>query len=495
MRFSTIIVDDETPSLRFVQAIIEKYVPELAVADTAASGVEALERMDRQPVDLVLTDISMPGMNGIALAERTRELYPATRIVFISGYADFEYAMGAIRVTADDYLLKPLNISNTTQSLKKVARKLADEYTERWNNAVCGMAVGADADSRDALLSKPCRFALIRWGNAPFGQPAKIHNTRVIASPGFPYTVIQGADENERVIIMDQPPRPFEEFQADCEEYARGVNPQAYTAALSRAMAPLSALGGFIEKARLRVEKRAMIGKPLVFRVQDHDPEPPPLPNASNALRQAEYFASSGNMDKVKDIFINMAAEWENGRNTQRQVSKAVLPMAQRLSLSRPSKRGDTVLRDTMELIQQASSCGELMAGLFDLLYRDEEYHGISATPQKLCEYAMTYIRENYTKPLSVQAVCSEIGVSHTYLNRLLRKYGGTSFSAYLTQCRMDAAIELIRRQPETLLRDVAACVGYDDPSYFSKVFHQAVGCAPTQFAADAREGTRDGYS
>ncbi len=86
----------------------------------------------------------------------------------------------------------------------------------------------------------------------------------------------------------------------------------------------------------------------------------------------------------------------------------------------------------------------------------------------------MAYIRQNFAKPLSVQSVCTKIGVSQTYMSRLLRNYGNTSFSAFLTQCRMDAAMELILKHPDILLRGVAACVGYDDPSYFSKVFHQA---------------------
>jgi two-component system response regulator YesN len=92
------------------------------------------------------------------------------------------------------------------------------------------------------------------------------------------------------------------------------------------------------------------------------------------------------------------------------------------------------------------------------------------------------YIEENYAQPLSMQSVCDEIGISQTYLSRLFRKYSETTFNAFLTRCRMEAAMKLLRDKPDLLLRDVAACVGYDDSSYFTKVFHQYTGKTPSQF-------------
>ena len=91
---------------------------------------------------------------------------------------------------------------------------------------------------------------------------------------------------------------------------------------------------------------------------------------------------------------------------------------------------------------------------------------------------------ENYAKPISIQTVCAEIGISQTYLSRLFRKHGDTSFSTYLTQRRLNAAMDLIRQHPDMALRNVASCVGYEDYAYFSKVFHQIVGCTPSQWVA-----------
>lgn len=94
----------------------------------------------------------------------------------------------------------------------------------------------------------------------------------------------------------------------------------------------------------------------------------------------------------------------------------------------------------------------------------------------------LQYIDENYAHPLSMQSVCEKIGISQTYLSRLFRKYSDTTFNAYLTRRRIEAALKLLQEHPDFLLRDIAACVGYEDASYFSKVFHQYTGFSPSQY-------------
>ena len=96
----------------------------------------------------------------------------------------------------------------------------------------------------------------------------------------------------------------------------------------------------------------------------------------------------------------------------------------------------------------------------------------------------MRYVREKYAQPISIQHVCAEVGISQTYLSRLFRKFGSTSFNSFLTRCRMESAMSMIRENADLPLRSIAACVGYDDYAYFSKVFHQYVGCTPSQFAS-----------
>ena len=130
------------------------------------------------------------------------------------------------------------------------------------------------------------------------------------------------------------------------------------------------------------------------------------------------------------------------------------------------------------------------MVGIYTLLFDDSLDVDKKLSPEDLFSYALSYIRDNYGNPLSISQVCSEIGISQTYLSRLFRKYGNTSFNAYLTQCRMEGAMKLMQEHPDMRLRDVAACVGYEDSSYFSKVFHQMTGKTPSQWVNDLTNET-----
>ena len=485
MTYSVLLVDDEMPALRFMKAIIDKYLPEFAVVEKVTAGANALAYLRQHPVDLMITDISMPGMDGITLAKQARALLPNMHIVIVSGYAEFDYARGALNVAADDYLLKPLSVPNATRALKEVAVKLEAEYTTRRNVIICDLASSKSPAAPDTLLHNPHCFALIRWGNLRSGQPFRLFTTSVIPSPDYPFTVLQGVDEDERIVVSGQ---PFADFHTGFLAFAAHENSMSYTAVLNRVSMPLSSLRNFIEKATDCIDKCLIIGKRQLLYLEDGNPVPSPMNNPGLVLHKIEHFASIGNMKMVKETFVNLAAEWEKQQYTQQQIATVVYSLTQQVILATPylMKKQERVLRETTELLQYSSSYGSLMAGLYDMLFDDNDFHDKNLSPKELCGYIMTHIRQNYAKPLSVQSVCTEIGVSQTYLSRLLRKYGDTSFSSYLTKCRMDAAMEMIRQHPDILLRDVAACVGYDDASYFSKVFHQATNMTPTQFAAEA---------
>ena len=129
--YKVLLVDDEMPALRFLQTIIEKFARELTIAQSCLSGEAALAFLRENKVDLLITDISMSGMDGIALAHAARALQPEIHIVIVTGYAEFEYAKGAIQAAVDDYILKPVSVSHMAEVLGKIKEKLDEENSLR----------------------------------------------------------------------------------------------------------------------------------------------------------------------------------------------------------------------------------------------------------------------------------------------------------------------------------------------------------------------------
>lgn len=99
----------------------------VSVVKAASNAIEALDYIDEHKVDLILTDIKMPVMDGIELMKRVRTLRPETVFIILSGYAEFSYAQEALRYGARDYLLKPLD----EKTLVSVVLKCMEEEKSR----------------------------------------------------------------------------------------------------------------------------------------------------------------------------------------------------------------------------------------------------------------------------------------------------------------------------------------------------------------------------
>ncbi|MDE6965051.1 MAG: response regulator, partial [Lachnospiraceae bacterium] len=101
----------------------------------AENGQEVLEYLSRNPVDVVFTDISMPVMSGMELAEILYREYPEVKVVFLSGYADFKYAQQALKFGVSDYVLKPVKTDvlwkTFTELKQKMDKKVKPEAEEK----------------------------------------------------------------------------------------------------------------------------------------------------------------------------------------------------------------------------------------------------------------------------------------------------------------------------------------------------------------------------
>lgn len=128
--YSVYIADDEMWVIVGLKKRIEKTGLPFQVVGEANNGVMALEEIEKKKPDILFTDIRMPGYNGLELLELLRKKEFDTKVVLISGYAEFEYAQSAIRNGAYDYLLKPIDQDKLQTVLERI---LGDGSTESGN--------------------------------------------------------------------------------------------------------------------------------------------------------------------------------------------------------------------------------------------------------------------------------------------------------------------------------------------------------------------------
>ena len=104
--YSIMIVEDEYLVRQGIASLVDYEQFGMQVIAQAENGREAWQKFQENPADILLTDINMPQMNGLELAKLVRDQAPKCHIVFLTGYDDFDYARTAIKLGADDYLLK-----------------------------------------------------------------------------------------------------------------------------------------------------------------------------------------------------------------------------------------------------------------------------------------------------------------------------------------------------------------------------------------------------
>lgn len=125
-QMNVLIVDDEEIIRRGLRVILEQIVTGFVVGGTVKNGVKALEFLKEQNIDVVITDIRMPQMDGIELTRQIRMQWPHMPVVILSGHDDYEYLREALREGVKDYLLKPVDRVEFTKCMSNI--------WNNWNN-------------------------------------------------------------------------------------------------------------------------------------------------------------------------------------------------------------------------------------------------------------------------------------------------------------------------------------------------------------------------
>ena len=131
--YNVLLVDDEADVLLAMKKKINWEALGFCLAGTAENGQEALEMTEQLHIDVVMTDIKMPYMDGLTLCRRLKENYRNMKVIIYSGFDDFEFAREAVHLEAEEYLLKPISAKDMQEVFARVKNKLDQEYNEYRN--------------------------------------------------------------------------------------------------------------------------------------------------------------------------------------------------------------------------------------------------------------------------------------------------------------------------------------------------------------------------
>ena len=121
-----LLVDDERIIREHIEFLLRK-LPDVILTASCANAFDALESIENNMPDILLTDIKMPQMNGLELIERVQKMNPAIHCLVLSGYDEFQFAKNAIKLGVREYLLKPFYEEELIESLSRICQQISAE--------------------------------------------------------------------------------------------------------------------------------------------------------------------------------------------------------------------------------------------------------------------------------------------------------------------------------------------------------------------------------
>ncbi|MZQ84921.1 response regulator [Paenibacillus sp. 5J-6] len=523
---NVLVVDDE-PIIRLgLRTLVDWEMHGFHYAGDAEDGLEAVELLESLQIDIVITDLIMPRMDGIALIRELRDWTRPISSIVLSCMDDFTYVKEAMKLGAKDYILKPtMEPESLIDILLGVKRELEAQRNEQREQQIRELELastkqmqlsnrlqaylqtklgeaelqaelfGADAPpsgSAGASASSSSLVSLLlhtsaavidwRWTGCLAALPLAADSTLLLlpaaaeqqdaAEDGGVYATAAALERAAEVRLAHAPDwfigagvviRRLADVQPAAALHARQVQERFYSSSWNRLVVHAP-------------EAACGQGHALPFEIRS-DLLRCVLHNNSEGYRHhAEALCrklGEQRHDKEKVlIFIQELLALAAGYARERGC--AALERYEELYVNSKALSGCSRFEQVSEVVFQAMSM--LMEN--GLVVGKEPVHR-STNP--FIRKVLTYMMDNYASPISTSDMADYVRLSRSYLSDLYSKEMGESLSETLTRIRMEEAKRRLRTG-EMKVYEVADAVGFPDAKTFAKTFKRAVGCSPKEF-------------
>lgn len=534
--YKVMLVDDEVIIREGLKSRIDWATHGFELAGDYANGLEAQAAIIADPPDLIISDICMPFVDGLALAEFVHEHYPDTKMILLTGFDEFEYARRAIRLKVSDFILKPITAKEIRALLKQIKLEMDDQrqlhdHMDQWSQSLPLLkerfwdkllTTGIDHEEWEqhriqfALppLTSPYHIAVI--------EPDIDHTIEYAAPPSLQH-VLQ-LDQQLSTVLPTILPATF--VFASCIYQSRCVYLVASTSADPDSISTMSAqieatfqqlyslhnqninisfttgigtgcsdmldIPQQYQQAIQALDYRFLLGTGTLLSFSDI--QQPLLSSTSFTDWAKDIVAqlSNNNLLEAQRLSQLMAQQMiiqriapTECRSQFRQVAVRIQNWLSHLGLesvwSDLIQQSHWLTAPTLEqMVQQWNAA---LDTAFTLLHEQTQIHS-----QQHIQKAIYYIEQHYAEAhLSLQEICSHVLMSTSSFSQAFKQYTELTFVEYLTRVRMDKAKELLRLT-EYKFYQIAEKVGYTDPNYFSSSFKKHTGITPKQYREQHRQ-------
>ncbi|MBE6905863.1 MAG: response regulator [Ruminococcaceae bacterium] len=529
-----VIADDEAKVCQLISGLVDWASLEMEIVGVAHNGIEALEMIETLRPDLMITDIRMPGYDGLEMIGRGKKIKEDIDFIIVSGYRHFEYAQSAIKYGVCDYLLKPIK----KDALLDTLHRMREKYRQRTQqlSAEERLKIRLQSDISRLRSNLMTNLLLQRGGNSNGLQMEKLnHEYHFHFEPGYFQVFLVKIDceygilyESGMKVLEDKMKQilqgllkakcfdleiSFQESRAYCilnygkdaketlRRQLRAVMDELLvqnsvfekvelTIGLGSAVENLNQLEDSLKAAEWAVSQRLVEGTGKMIETAGIPACPPvggaPLAEFNKEIEAAleilDINAAASAVDSLKKQIQQIPQI--SGQEVFQLVTSACLNYLVLLKNHQFSDDREETLHE--KFISRADLCSSVPQLFGYLLNFIQESMGTVIQDKKQAEkkpirLAKQYIQQNYSKQISLEEVSSVAGFNASYFSVLFKKESGQNFMEYLSEVRMNKAKELFK---ETNLSVASICeqVGYSDIKHFTQGFKKFTGLKPNEF-------------
>lgn len=520
MALRLLLVDDENITIQRICKRIDWKTLEIDEIRHAEDGIEALEQCDGWLPDILVSDVQMPRMNGIQLAEILRKRSASMQIIFISGYTDKEYLKSAIHLKAVNYIEKPIDLKECRQALQNAHDELCqqrhlqlqlssyqDEHRRQLQTSIA-LSFASEHYQTETVAPLMTEFFPPTWHFSYCVALCLSFNReeeRTLSFLNKCLPLVYGKADalsllccaairhNYIVIFLfSQDVQPnFGNYHA-ISDYCTGLSQQLFlydahfTLGVGRFAKKWENLTSSYRDAQ-QASAQAFYHDPgyiayyRSFATQVYDfssADPVSLAQSINKLSRDQFVFTIRSLvsnvrsceatppQEVKRFFSSLTLEL---RHMSENIGAPVWPD----------------LQTEHDLVAHIMSAGYLDDLLGFFLNGTEQYYHFLETnlySNATVNWIIRYIHQNYSDPdLSVTTISQSTNLSPTYICHLFKDITGNTLHNYITEYRMEKAAQLIRN-PLSRVGDVAEMVGYRNGNYFSFRFKKSFGLSPSEY-------------
>ena len=499
-QYKVILVDDEVEVIDVMKKKIRWNDLGFDVVGSATNGVKALELVEKLQPDVVLTDIKMPYMDGLELSRRLNREYPNIYIMLCTGFDEFEYAKEAVHLEIKEYMLKPVNATELSESLTNLKHTLDREREEKLN-------VKKLNDYFQEVLPKlQSNFfiSLIEGRVEKHDYERFLQAYQVdMKGPLFGCVIFHTSENHvpegmNPLLLSMSVEREITQITDACDRFCRWayrIMGAVVTAGIGTVCDSLYEISLSYERAREAVSYRVLYGTKRAINIGEIVPKEQIKPVQSEESRMQMLFRAIriGDSAEIERAAHGEMEKLHKNTETMSQYNLATMEIVSGFFkfCTDNSLDFNKISGNMQNIYEKVSQMDEssLTAWIVQMSETISEKLKCArnSSARRLIVEAQNIVKERYMEAdISLDEVCAVLGVSNSYFSSVFKKEAGKSFISYLTDYRMDIAAEMILNTDEKSYT-IAEKVGYLDANYFSYVFKKKFGVSPSKYRASVK--------